>query len=214
MHRPLGACGALRAARRVVSEPRGEGAMGSACARGAAGGRASAPCFDASWRRRSASASSDVIGIALGFFAAGLRAGPAQRPLACETFSTPARAVRSPFCLTCLRTAPTGGEEGGEPAGAVCARSPRAGGVRAVAARWWATAHRAERGASEEHTGQCAVRDSQIAKSNKKNRSSSCESSSTTNPAVVGISAPGAAGRAALRKAAGLPLASSRPAAP
>ena len=51
-----------------------------------------------------------------------------------------------------------------------CARSPRAGGVRAVAARWWATAHRAERGASEEHTGQCAVRDSQIAKSNKKNR--------------------------------------------
>ena len=86
------------------------------------------------------------------------------------TFSTPARAVRSPFRLTCLRTAPTGGEEGGEPAGAVCARSPRAGGVRAVAARWWATAHRAERGASEEHTGQCAVRDSQIAKSNKKNR--------------------------------------------
>ena len=83
---------------------------------------------------------------------------------------TPARAVRSPFRLTCLRTAPTGGEEGGEPAGAVCARSPRAGGVRAVAARWWATAHRAERGASEEHTGQCAVRDSQIAKSNKKNR--------------------------------------------
>ena len=68
------------------------------------------------------------------------------------TFSTPARAVRSPFRLTCLRTAPTGGEEGGEPAGAVCARSPRAGGVRAVAARWWATAHRAERGASEEHT--------------------------------------------------------------
>ena len=127
---------------------------------------------------------------------------------------TPVRAVRSPFRLTCLRTAPTGGEEGGEPAGAVCARSPRAGGVRAVAARWWATAHRAERGASEEHTGQCAVRDSQIAKSNKKNRSSSCESSSTTNPAVVGISAPGAAGRAALRKAAGLPLASSRPAAP
>ena len=51
---------------------------------------------------------------------------------------TPARAVRSPFCLTCLRTAPTGGEEGGEPAGAVCTRSPRAGGVRAVAARWWA----------------------------------------------------------------------------
>ena len=44
------------------------------------------------------------------------------------TFSTPARAVRSPFCLTCLRTAPTGGEEGGEPAGTVCARSPRAGG--------------------------------------------------------------------------------------
>ena len=43
------------------------------------------------------------------------------------TFSTPARAVRSPFRLTCLRTAPTGGEEGGEPAGAVCA----------VAARWW-----------------------------------------------------------------------------
>ena len=63
-----------------------------------------------------------------------------------------------------------------------CARSPRAGGVRAVAARWWATGHRGERGASEEHTGQCAVRDSQIAKSNKKNRSSSCESSSTTNP--------------------------------
>ena len=92
-----------------------------------------------------------------------------------------------------------------------CARSPRAGGVRAVAARWWATGHRGERGASEEHTGQCAVRDSQIAKSNKKNKS---ESSSTTNPAVVGISAPGAAGRAALRKAAGLPLASSRPAAP
>ena len=48
-----------------------------------------------------------------------------------------------------------------------CARSPRAGGVRAVAARWWATGHRGERGASEEHTGQCAVRDSQIAKSNK-----------------------------------------------
>lgn len=44
------------------------------------------------------------------------------------TFSTPARAVRSPFRLTCLRTAPTGGEEGGEPAGTVCARSPRAGG--------------------------------------------------------------------------------------
>ena len=39
-----------------------------------------------------------------------------------------------------------------------CARSPRAGGVRAVAARWWATGHRGERGASEEHTGQCAVR--------------------------------------------------------
>lgn len=37
-----------------------------------------------------------------------------------------------------------------------CARSPRAGGVRAVAARWWATGHRGERGASEEHTGQCA----------------------------------------------------------
>ena len=36
-----------------------------------------------------------------------------------------------------------------------CARSPRAGGVRAVAARWWATGHRGERGASEEHTGQC-----------------------------------------------------------
>ena len=70
---------------------------------------------------------------------------------------TPARAVRSPFCLTCLRTAPTGGEEGGEPAGAVCARSPRAGGVRAVAARWWATAHRAERGASEEHTDGCVL---------------------------------------------------------
>ena len=52
-----------------------------------------------------------------------------------------------------------------------CARSPRAGGVRAVAARWWATGHRGERGASEEHTGQC-VRDSQIAKSNKKNRMS------------------------------------------
>ena len=82
-----------------------------------------------------------------------------------------------------------------------CARSPRAGGVRAVAARWWATGHRGERGA--------AVRDSQIAKSNKKN-----SRESTTNPAVVGISAPGAAGRAALRKAAGLPLASSRPAAP
>ena len=29
-------------------------------------------------------------------------------------------------------------------------RSPRAGGVRAVAARWWATGHRGERGASEE----------------------------------------------------------------
>ena len=84
---------------------------------------------------------------------------------------TPARlVVRSPFCLTCLRTAPTGGEEGGEPAGAVCARSPRAGGVRAVAARWWAIGHRGERGASEEHTGQCAVRDSQIAKSNKKTK--------------------------------------------
>ena len=78
------------------------------------------------------------------------------------TFSTPARAVRSPFRLTCLRTAPTGGEEGGVP------RSPR---CAAVAARWWATGHRGERGASEEHTGQCAVRDSQIAKSNKKNRS-------------------------------------------
>ena len=50
-----------------------------------------------------------------------------------------------------------------------CARSPRAGGVRAVAARWWATGHRGERGASEEHTGQCVC--SQIAKSNKKNRS-------------------------------------------
>ena len=79
------------------------------------------------------------------------------------TFSTPARAVRSPFRLTCLRTAPTGGEEGGEPAGAVCRgrrgvpRSPRAGGVRAVAARWWATGHRGERGASEEHTGQCVL---------------------------------------------------------
>ena len=38
-----------------------------------------------------------------------------------------------------------------------CARSPRAGGVRAVAARWWATGHRGERGASEEHTGQCVL---------------------------------------------------------
>ena len=126
------------------------------------------------------------------------------------TFSTPARAVRSPFRLTCLRTAPTGGEEGGEPAGAVCA----------VAARWWCARGRralvgdrsprragSERGA---HWPVCAVRDSQIAKSNKR----TVESSSTTNPAVVGISAPGAAGRAALRKAAGLPLASSRPAAP
>ena len=125
------------------------------------------------------------------------------------TFSTPARAVRSPFRLTCLRTAPTGGEEGGEPAGAVCA----------VAARWWCARGRralvgdrsprragSERGA---HWPVCAH--SQIAKSNKKN---TCASSSTTNPAVVGISAPGAAGRAALRKAAGLPLASSRPAAP
>ena len=52
------------------------------------------------------------------------------------TFSTPARAVRSPFRLTCLRTAPTGGEEGGEPAGALCRgrralvgdRSPRRAG--------------------------------------------------------------------------------------
>ena len=85
------------------------------------------------------------------------------------TFSTPARAVRSPFRLTCLRTAPTGGEEGGEPAGAVCA----------VAARWWCARGRralvgdrsprragSERGA---HWPVCAVRDSQIAKSNKKN---------------------------------------------
>ena len=38
-----------------------------------------------------------------------------------------------------------------------CARSPRAGGVRAVAARWWATGHRGERGASEEHTGHCVL---------------------------------------------------------
>ena len=71
--------------------------------------------------------------------------------------------MRSPFRLTCLRTAPTGGEEGGEPAGAVCA----------VAARWWcargrralvgdSSPSRAGSGASEEHTGQCAVRDSQI----------------------------------------------------
>ena len=36
-----------------------------------------------------------------------------------------------------------------------CARSPRAGGVRAVAARWWATGHRGERGASEEHWPVC-----------------------------------------------------------
>ena len=89
----------------------------------------------------------------------------------------------------------------------------------AVAARWWCACGRralvgdrsprragSERGA---HWPVCAH--SQIAKSNKKN---TCASSSTTNPAVVGISAPGAAGRAALRKAAGLPLASSRPAAP
>ena len=82
---------------------------------------------------------------------------------------TPARDVRSPFRLTCLRTAPTGGEEGGEPAGAVCA----------VAARWWCARGRralvgdrsprragSERGA---HWPVCAVRDSQIAKSNKKN---------------------------------------------
>ena len=46
------------------------------------------------------------------------------------------------------------------------------------------------------------------------NKKTESRYSSTTNPAVVGISAPGAAGRAALRKAAGLPLASSRPAAP
>ena len=77
--------------------------------------------------------------------------------------------MRSPFRLTCLRTAPTGGEEGGEPAGAVCA----------VAARWWCARGRralvgdrsprragSERGA---HWPVCAVRDSQIAKSNKKN---------------------------------------------
>ena len=84
------------------------------------------------------------------------------------TFSTPARAVRSPFRLTCLRTAPTGGEEGGEPAGAVCARSPRAGGVRAVAARWWATGHRGERGASEEHRPVCArLSNRQVKQENK-----------------------------------------------
>ena len=78
---------------------------------------------------------------------------------------TPARAVRSPFRLTCLRTAPTGGEEGGEPAGAlcrgrralvVCARSPRAGGRQVTEA------------SGERARGQCVCRDSQIAKSNKK----------------------------------------------
>ena len=77
----------------------------------------------------------------------------------------PARAVRSPFRLTCLRTAPTGGEEGGEPAGAlcrgrralvVCARSPRAGGRQVTEA------------SGERARGQCVCRDSQIAKSNKK----------------------------------------------
>ena len=72
------------------------------------------------------------------------------------TFSTPARAVRSPFCLTCLRTAPTGGEEGGEPAGTVCARSPRAGGRQLT-----------ERGARSRSESGCPV--PQIAKSNKKN---------------------------------------------
>ena len=113
--------------------------------------------------------------------------------------------------LTCLRTAPTGGEEGGEPAGAVCA----------VAARWWCARGRralvgdsspsragSERGA---HWPVCCARLSNQPSQTRKPRA---ESSSTTNPAVVGISAPGAAGRAALRKAAGLPLASSRPAAP
>ena len=69
---------------------------------------------------------------------------------------TPARAVRSPFCLTCLRTAPTGGEEGGEPAGTVCARSPRAGGRQLT-----------ERGARSRSESGCPV--PQIAKSNKKN---------------------------------------------
>ena len=128
------------------------------------------------------------------------------------TFSTPARAVRSPFRLTCLRTAPTGGEEGGEPAGAVCrgrralvvcARSPRAGGRQVTEA----SGERAR--ARSTLASVCAT-----LKSPSQTRKTESESSSTTNPAVVGISAPGAAGRAALRKAAGLPLASSRPAAP
>ena len=83
------------------------------------------------------------------------------------TFSTPARAVRSPFRLTCLRTAPTGGEEGGEPAGAVCA----------VAARWWCARGRralvgdrsprragSERGA---HWPLCAVRSNRQVKQEK-----------------------------------------------
>ena len=127
------------------------------------------------------------------------------------TFSTPARAVRSPFRLTCLRTAPTGGEEGGEPAGAVCrgrralvvcVRSPRAGGRQVTEAS-------GERARSTLASVLCAT-----LKSPSQTRKTEAESSSTTNPAVVGISAPGAAGRAALRKAAGLPLASSRPAAP
>ena len=93
----------------------------------------------------------------------------------------------------------------------------------AVAARWWCACGRralvgdrsprragSERGAHW-HTGQCVL--CATLKSPSQTRKTVL-SSSTTNPAVVGISAPGAAGRAALRKAAGLPLASSRPAAP
>ena len=90
----------------------------------------------------------------------------------------------------------------------------------AVAARWWCACGRralvgdrsprragSERGA---HWPVCCARLSNRQVKQEK----PVPSSSTTNPAVVGISAPGAAGRAALRKAAGLPLASSRPAAP
>ena len=110
-----------------------------------------------------------------------------------------------------VQTAPTGGEEGGaggrgvrgRRALVVCARSPRAGGRQVTEAS-------GERARSTLASVCCARLSNRQVKQEKQNS----ESSSTTNPAVVGTSAPGAAGRAALRKAAGLPLASSRPAAP
>ena len=87
----------------------------------------------------------------------------------------------------------------------VCARSPRAGGRQVTEAS-------GERARSTLASVCCAPTLKSLSQTRKTQLY--CESSSTTNPAVVGISAPGAAGRAALRKAAGLPLASSRPAAP